>query len=38
MIKFKYIIALLLVLIFIGCNDKKEETESEKINRLVNER
>ncbi len=26
---------ILMILFFIGCGDKKEETESQKINRLI---
>jgi hypothetical protein len=40
MMRLKYLmILLLLVTFFNGCDDKKtEETESQKINRLTNER
>jgi hypothetical protein len=37
--KIKYLaVLLLLISIFMGCNDKKEESESQKINRLSNAR
>lgn len=40
MMKLKYLMILLVIGIFFnGCEDKKEkETESQKINRLTNER
>lgn len=34
----RLILLLLTISFFIGCGDKKEESEAQKVNRLVNER